>query len=171
MNRELTPYDTGERLEPFPLVSNHRGAPAATDKDAYGKVALEDDESKTEMTVWAQRSETGGYELHVEHAFGEVVPVVQYPDLGRAMQVTSRPLEKDHILGMRETFATAENEGHQIMFAHGFGFGSTSLAIEIEFADGTRGTEIMPFNEILQQWAAGMITDYNWRKKGQEESA
>ena len=168
MMRDLTPYDTGERLEPFPRVMGRRMPAPQADPDEFGKVELEDDESKTIMTVWGQRG-ADGYELHVEPAFGEAIPVVQYPDLGRVMQLVTHPLPKDSILGLRETFATAEVDGHGIVFSHGFGFGATMMAIEVNFADGTRSVESVPMNEILQQWAKGLIDEHDYLRKQQEE--
>lgn len=56
---DLTPYDTGERLEP------HRWRERPEAPEDYGKVDFEDDESATVATLHFERTETG-YRLVVE---------------------------------------------------------------------------------------------------------
>lgn len=57
---ELTPYDTGERAQPF--VWEHDG-----DSDRYGMVDFDNDEGATIATVYVARSEIdGSYVMHIE---------------------------------------------------------------------------------------------------------
>ena len=59
MTPSLTPYDTGDRLEPQPW--------RLTDNDHYGYVDLDDDESATVFTLVGKRYDDGsqGYLLSV----------------------------------------------------------------------------------------------------------
>lgn len=57
-NRELTPYDSGARLEPR--------AWAPTADDEYGRVDFDNDESATVITLWIERDDAGEYRLHLE---------------------------------------------------------------------------------------------------------
>lgn len=50
---ELTPYDTGERAQPF--TWEHDG-----ESDRYGRVDFDNDEGATLATVYVARSETDG---------------------------------------------------------------------------------------------------------------
>lgn len=87
MARELTPYDTGARLEPVPWVTsdgrvareNHRRAqPGDYGKvDFNGKVDLTDDASDTIATVYVERTPEGQYVLHLEEWGGHEVKVVR----------------------------------------------------------------------------------------------
>jgi hypothetical protein len=63
---DLTPYDTGERLEPIPWVRGHNSGRVHED---YGKVDLDDDGGTTCLTVYVERDpgQPGGYVLHVEN--------------------------------------------------------------------------------------------------------
>jgi hypothetical protein len=55
---DLTPYDTGDRLEPQPWGKG-------VEHEHYGKVDFEDDESKTVATVHIESTPTG-YRLVIE---------------------------------------------------------------------------------------------------------
>lgn len=59
--RELTPYDTGERLEPKPWV----GPGSKRPHDDYGKVDFENDESVTEVTIHVERAADGRLDVHI----------------------------------------------------------------------------------------------------------
>lgn len=50
----LTPYDTGERLEPRPWVSKIVGL-IGQNRDMFGKVDFDNDESATEFTIYVER--------------------------------------------------------------------------------------------------------------------
>lgn len=74
MTRALTPYDTGERLEPRlwvrggTLVGPYEGTSRGPARDDdFGKVDFENDESTTVVTVYIERSGEG-YTLHVDGA-------------------------------------------------------------------------------------------------------
>lgn len=56
MTTRLTPYDTGERLEPhpWPIVHTEPGG-SAIDRDHYGYVDLDNDESATVFTIVGKR--------------------------------------------------------------------------------------------------------------------
>lgn len=59
--QNLTPYDTGERLEPMPWIDSSavRQYPIrATDpfhENRYGKVDFDTEESHTAVTAWVER--------------------------------------------------------------------------------------------------------------------
>jgi hypothetical protein len=55
--RELTPYDTGERLEPSAWVSPDRRRPAEDERDRYGKVDFDNDESATIVVIHVERKD------------------------------------------------------------------------------------------------------------------
>jgi len=67
---KLTPYDTGERLEPRPWVSKTVGV---TDKnrDMFGKVDFDNDESATELTIYVERK-YGQRVVHIEDHTSEL---------------------------------------------------------------------------------------------------
>lgn len=87
MSQGITPYDTGERLEPHPWVKV-RGqvatpmrwcADAATPPEAedFGRVDFDDEEGRTVLTLYVTHSPGGpdgpsGYELHVENLIGSL---------------------------------------------------------------------------------------------------
>jgi hypothetical protein len=54
----LTPYDTGERLQPGAWVTPDPRRPEEYDRDRYGKVDFDDDESATLATIHVERVET-----------------------------------------------------------------------------------------------------------------
>lgn len=66
MTAELTPYDTGERLEPRPWVQ-----PGTQPKNlaAYGRVDFDNEESSTALTVFVDRDlgNHNSYTLHFEN--------------------------------------------------------------------------------------------------------
>lgn len=65
MTDQLTPYDTGKRLEPKPWLGDD---PDQEDRptfgDDYGKVDFDNEESATCATLWVERNEDGSYMLH-----------------------------------------------------------------------------------------------------------
>lgn len=56
MVRDLTPYDTGERAEPRPWPTGGNA-----DRDDFGKVDFDNDESRTLITLWVERRPEGGH--------------------------------------------------------------------------------------------------------------
>lgn len=75
MSQALTPYDTGERLEPHPWISpgsinaaqvvrGSIGIPAPTFED-FGRVDFDDEEGRTVLTVYVD-TDPHGYVLHIE---------------------------------------------------------------------------------------------------------
>ena len=52
--RKLTPYDTGERLEPKLWVGSTQGVGSQNDRDDWGKVDFDNDESSTELTIYVE---------------------------------------------------------------------------------------------------------------------
>lgn len=64
----LTPYDTGARLEPKPWnVRPEPGiAQADIDPDAYGRVDFDNDEGATVLTAYMEPDGNGGYTLHLD---------------------------------------------------------------------------------------------------------
>jgi hypothetical protein len=67
-NRELTPYDTGARLEPKTWVDAEGVAGEETRRPAtandYGRVDF-DEFDATAATVWMEPDGLGGYVLHI----------------------------------------------------------------------------------------------------------
>lgn len=63
---ELTPYDTGARLEPKLWVNPVSIDRAALLGEDYGKVDFDNDEGATEFVVHAER-EGEGYVLHIDN--------------------------------------------------------------------------------------------------------
>jgi hypothetical protein len=59
--RELTPYDTGERLEPKLWVLPESNRP----HEDYGKVDFENDESVTEAMIYVERAKDGRLDVQV----------------------------------------------------------------------------------------------------------
>lgn len=62
----LTPYDTGERLEPKLWVTSTAGL-TRDNADEFGKVDFDDEEGATAFTVRAERNPDGSYTLRVEN--------------------------------------------------------------------------------------------------------
>lgn len=75
----------------------------------------------------------------------------------RKMTVEAEPLDKDHMLGLREQFATANHHGTKVEFDHGFGFGVTSLSVTVIFPGGRQVSETMQLQPMLQAWVEGVI--------------
>lgn len=64
----LTPFDTGARLEPKPWGRAHFNG-----DDDYGKVDFENDESVTDVTIHVEREEGGALVVHVyQHTDNEL---------------------------------------------------------------------------------------------------
>ncbi|MEO3931398.1 hypothetical protein WMO79_01105 [Micrococcaceae bacterium Sec7.4] len=65
MSQTLTPYDTGDRLEPKPWHVQPRNLPREDEADRYGKVDFENDAGETVLTARVERAADGaGYALH-----------------------------------------------------------------------------------------------------------
>ena len=63
----LTPYDTGDRLEPKLWTS---GINAAAPADEYGRVDFENDEGSTQFALHFERYNDHGYRLMIESLCG-----------------------------------------------------------------------------------------------------
>jgi len=70
ITRPLTPYDTGDRLEPHQWVKGQvatpSGLPRQAEADDFGRVDFEDDEGSTLLVVFAEPDGAGGVRLVVE---------------------------------------------------------------------------------------------------------
>ena len=66
MNQAPTPYDTGERLEPYPWVNDHTGPAETTPPDRFGRVDFDDEEGCTILSLYVEPIEHGHYILRVE---------------------------------------------------------------------------------------------------------
>lgn len=71
--QQLTPYDTGSRLEPHPWVRG-TGAPMPRETntglvspDDFGRVDFDDDEGRTVVTVHIERTDHGDHVLHLDN--------------------------------------------------------------------------------------------------------
>ncbi|MGW9114500.1 hypothetical protein [Microbacterium sp. NPDC055683] len=77
--KQLTPYDTGDRLEPKVWVhegiTSPDGLARPAEDDDYGRVDFDDDEGGTVLTVYVERS-ARGYVLRVEGRTETSVEVV-----------------------------------------------------------------------------------------------
>lgn len=60
----LTPFDTGDRLEPHSW-------PVGGDPDCFGRVDFDDDASATVLTAYAERRADGSHALHVDLLVGD----------------------------------------------------------------------------------------------------
>jgi len=58
----LTPYDTGERLEPRTWVTSTAGV-TKDNADDFGKVDFDADDGRTVATLWIERKPDGTYAL------------------------------------------------------------------------------------------------------------
>lgn len=77
----------------------------------------------------------------------------------RTLLVETKTLEPDHILGLREQFASAETEGARIVWDHGFGFGVASISMTIDFPDGSSAVEIVSLSDLMQKWAKEVLNE------------
>lgn len=59
----LTPYDTGERLEPHPWIARDPGLTKAKEPDDYGKVDFDADDGYTVATLHIRKEEDDSYTL------------------------------------------------------------------------------------------------------------
>ena len=62
----ITPYDTGERLEPKVWHIQPRNLPSQEEAERYGRVDFDDDEGQTVFTAYVERTPTG-YAVHIEN--------------------------------------------------------------------------------------------------------
>lgn len=81
----LTPYDTGEvlqpivwRIDPSSGQFDMKPMPEAEKRERYGKVDFDNDESATILTIKVDRNdgEGGGYALHIWPHFDDHVEVI-----------------------------------------------------------------------------------------------
>ncbi len=73
----LTPYDTGDRLEPKPWHVQPLNLPDADEAARYGRVDFDNDSGETVLTAWVERNEDRkGYTLHTD-VQGEETPTVK----------------------------------------------------------------------------------------------
>lgn len=101
----VTPYDTGERLEPRPWVSRER--PAQGDDD-FGRVDFDDEEGHTVVTIHVRRRHPGAYMVRIDNLGLEHVEVyvghkpALSADLLDADTLTRRLLDDDPALSPGE---------------------------------------------------------------------
>jgi DNA-directed RNA polymerase subunit L len=60
----LTPYDTGDRLEPKPWHVQPLNLPSPEEADRYGRVDFDNDSGETVLTACIERKEGKSYTLH-----------------------------------------------------------------------------------------------------------
>lgn len=91
----LTPYDTGARLEPKPWnVRPEPGiAQADIDPDAYGRVDFDNDEGATVLTAYMEPDGNGGYTLHLDA--DEAVVAVAFNGVALGMIPAAEPDEDE----------------------------------------------------------------------------
>lgn len=70
-DRTITPYDTGHRLRPQPLVEGwtcrpHSGPPRRAAADDFGRVTFTDDNGAAVLTLYLERTGSHGYLLRIE---------------------------------------------------------------------------------------------------------
>lgn len=79
MSKNLTPYDTGERLVPKTWVTSTAGLTRDNIND-FGKVDFDNDEGATMATVWIARDASGDYTLHVNDLSDRITVVLNDSD-------------------------------------------------------------------------------------------
>lgn len=89
MSERLTPYDTGERLEPHVWVKGEMarsgGLPRRVIRDDYGRVDFENEEGSTVLTVLVERV-ADGYVLRVDN-LSEPLAVEVVDQLGTVTRI------------------------------------------------------------------------------------
>lgn len=114
MRQELTPYDTGARLEPHPWVAirGHVATPVRWCADAadrepdpedFGRVDFDDDQGRTVLTAYVARGPDGCV-LHLEDLVEETLTVT-----GGTEAIV---IGLQHSLGLEELLSLAER-GHE----------------------------------------------------------
>lgn len=91
MSERLTPYDTGERLEPHVWVKGEvatpGGLPRRVIRDDYGRVDFDNEEGSTILTALVERTADGsGYVLRVDN-LSEPLAVEVVDQLGRVTRI------------------------------------------------------------------------------------
>lgn len=71
----LTPYDTGERLQPQVWVTPDPRRPEEHDRDRYGKVDFDDDSSTSILNVWVERKD-GKFTVNIQPMGDDEISVV-----------------------------------------------------------------------------------------------
>jgi hypothetical protein len=86
----LTPYDTGDRLEPNSWTARNQ---PKTSREDYGKVDFDNEEGATALTLHATRNDDGdSYTLHIENV--SVGLAVVGDDSAPKMEVASKTLQE-----------------------------------------------------------------------------
>ena len=83
--------------------------------------------------------------------------------MSRILTIEAKPLEENHILGLRAGWVHGESDELEFDLDSGAGFGSTGLSMSVTFADGTRVTEVATITELAKQWANALLAEH---KKG-----
>lgn len=79
--------------------------------------------------------------------------------MSRELTVEAKPLDDDHIPGLREGFATAEYDEAKISWSHSFGFGGAVIWAEIKLPDGSWVTESIKIQPLLMEWAKQILNE------------
>lgn len=104
--RPLTPYDTGDRLEPHPWVRSTSVAPmprltegGLVTVDDFGRVDFDDQESRSVLSVYVERGKSG-YVLHISNLVDEALTI--------SGDTEAIVLGIEHQAGIAELLALAE---------------------------------------------------------------
>lgn len=71
----ITPYDTGERLESKAWHVQPRNLPSREEAERYGRVDFDDDEGRTVLTAYVERTPIG-HAVRIENAAEPVTATV-----------------------------------------------------------------------------------------------
>lgn len=113
----LTPYDTGERLEPHVWVRDASPGEQPRKPGDYGKVDFDDEESTTALTVHAEHNEDKTYTLHIENISVGLKMKVESEDI---MTVTpTQELQTQVFETIRELRTSTEQEVAEVYWQNG----------------------------------------------------
>lgn len=90
---ELTPYDTGERLQPCRWHIQPRNLPDPEERDRYGRVDFDNDEGATMVSVHVSKdTDRDGHTLHISGAERSLMVVTD--NEGPLIESPSEELQK-----------------------------------------------------------------------------
>jgi hypothetical protein len=78
----------------------------------------------------------------------------------REFTVTTKPLGKDHMLGLREKYGSADVGKFHVEWDHSMGYGGTTISMTLETPDGAHISETMNLHDVMIEWAKALINDY-----------